>query len=164
VRRNTVLIVGHGGHGKDTACQILAGLCPLKNAGATSEGIYPFAAAKSGIPEAVLRAERAIYREMLAEFGDMLRKDDPARLVKDRFAIGGIANGVRRLEELNECIRLGLATHYLWVESDKIGPDSTLTFGWNDLPKGYRFRIQNTHGNLAIMVHDLASIARGIAA
>lgn len=157
---HSFLFVGAGGHGKDTACQIFSGITLLKNAGGTSLSIYPAVAKLLGFSVAEIIARKREFRPYLANKGDELREGNPARLAMDRLEVGPIVNGVRRIEELNECIRLELFTDYIWIEADTVGPDSTLTFEFSDLPTKARYRVLNKFGDLAPMTAQLYRIAR----
>lgn len=156
-----IIVCGHGGHGKDTACAMLEEISggEWKNGGATSQFIYHEAAKWLDMPVETLLANKSGYRRELAEIGDKLRESDPCALIRLAFARGNIINGVRRKEEIEACIKEGLADWYIWVEDASGKQDQTMTYGYEDLPHWARYCVWNTMGSLHLMQHQLFTIA-----
>lgn len=129
-----ILIVGHGRHGKDEACETLARATGWKNAGTTSLYLAPVVyqhlreIGYAGSPEEAY-AQRHQHRDLWRRLGDEYRKDDPARLVKDAFAAGDITGGCRGLPEIQAVRREGLADLIVWVWRPSEPKDPTLEFG-----------------------------------
>jgi hypothetical protein len=125
-----ILFVGHGRHGKDTACETLAAATGWKNAGTLSYYLAPYVAAKLGLSVADCYARRQEHRDEWRRLGDEYRKDDPARLVKDAFAAGDVTGGCRARIEIDAVRDQSLADLIVWVDARFRHPaDPTLEFG-----------------------------------
>lgn len=130
-----ILFVGHGRHGKDTACEALAKATGWRNAGTTSIYLTPYVVAeykKLGmhhlIQDAYLHRHR--NRELWRRVGDEIRKDDPALLVRESLKVGDIAGGCRGLPEILAVRRESVVDLIVWVDASKRKPpDPTMEFG-----------------------------------
>lgn len=89
----TILFVGMGRAGKDTACEHLASVTTLRNAGTTSKYLTKYVAAELGVPPEQAYAERHQNRETWKRIGDETRASDPTKLIKEAFANGEISGG-----------------------------------------------------------------------
>lgn len=125
-----ILFVGHGRHGKDTACETLAAATGWRNAGTLSAYLTDYVAKHLGIRPELAYARRHADRDLWRKLGDEYRKDDPARLVRDAFAAGDITGGCRARVEIEAVRRDSLADLIVWVDARFRHPaDPTLEFG-----------------------------------
>jgi len=131
VTTKRILFVGHGGAGKDTACEHLAAVTGLRNAGTTSKYLAGYVARKLGLPVDVAYARRREsdeMRELWYRAGNELRANGPSTLVRMALEHGEITGGVRDLEEILAVRREGLVDIIVWVSSDRVRPDPTVKF------------------------------------
>ncbi len=160
-----IIVCGHGGHGKDTACAMLEEISggEWKNGGATSQFIYEEAAHWLSLECRFLIEHKDSYRRELAEIGDKLRRSDPCALIRLAFANGNIINGVRRKEEIEACIKEGLADFYIWVSNRGIKEcDPTMTYGISNLPFNRSYLVINEPGDLEYMRDQLFTISASL--
>lgn len=158
-----ILFVGHGRHGKDTACEVLARATGWKNAGTTSIYLTPHVVAeyqRLGLHHLVrdAYAHRHANRELWRRVGDEIRKDDPALLVKDALRVGPITGGCRGLPEIRAVRDESVVDLIVWVDASKrLPPDPTVEFGpeWADVvvdnngtEDAFRYKIQRLGGIL----------------
>lgn len=127
VRR--VMVVGHSGAGKDTACEYLAEITHLRFAGTTSVYLAKYVAAWLGITVEQTYRTRHANRNLWHKVGNEVRRLDPARLVRESLEYADLTGGVRKIEELQACRREGLVDLVVWVANDRARPGPTLTFG-----------------------------------
>lgn len=114
-----LIIIGHGGCGKDYAAGYLARTKGLRNCGSVSAHCMDYVAAMLGYSDpARAYAERRERREEWAAAIDQYRKGDPAIIIREMFAKGDIIAGVRRREEFEAAKAEGLIDVTLWVEAD----------------------------------------------
>jgi hypothetical protein len=127
-----ILVVGPSRAGKDTACAYLAQVTRLRFAGTTSVYLARHVAARLGVPEQEAYRTRHRDRNLWHRVGNEIRRRDPGLLVRESLAHAEIAGGVRGLEEIAACRREGLVDLIVWVANDRVGRDSTVTFGERD--------------------------------
>lgn len=130
-----VLFVGHGRHGKDTACETLAQATGWKNAGTTSVYLTELVVAelrRVGIyarPEDAY-AERHQNRDLWRRVGDEARSQNQAFLVKAALCCGQITGGCRDWPEICAVRAESLVDLIVWVDASKRLPlDPTMSFG-----------------------------------
>jgi len=147
----TVLFCGHGRAGKDTACEYLAQITTLRNAGTTSKYLCEYVAQKLGLPVDVAYARRHESNEMRTFWynaGNELRGRDPTTLIRQALEHGEITGGVRDYQEIVAARDEGIIDIIVWVENNRVPPDPTVKFterecdlvivnNW-DLPEFYR--------------------------
>ena len=129
-----VLFLGHGRHGKDTACETLAKATGWKNAGTTSIYLTPYVVKeyeRLGMHHLIrdAYAHRHANRELWRRVGDEIRRDDPALLVRDALKVGPITGGCRGAPEVEAVRRESLVDLIVWVDASKRHPlDPTVEF------------------------------------
>jgi hypothetical protein len=127
----TVLFCGHGRAGKDTACEYLSTITPLRNAGTTSKYLCGYVAAKLGLPVEEAYRRRHESDEMRMTWfhaGNELREKGPTTLVRMALANGEITGGLRDLAEIVAAREEGVADLIVWVENDRVPKDPTVKF------------------------------------
>lgn len=125
-----VLFVGHGQHGKDTACEELARATGWRNAGTTSVYLADHVAKRLGVTRDEAYARRYENRALWRHIGDEIRGSDPALLVKDAQRVGPITGGCRGLPEIVAVRAESLTDLIVWIDaSGRLGPDETMEFG-----------------------------------
>jgi cytidylate kinase len=130
VRR--VMVVGHSGAGKDTACEYLAQVTRLRFAGTTSVYLARYVAARLGVTVEQTYRTRHANRNLWHKVGNDVRRLDPARLVRESLEHAELTGGVRKIEELQACRREGLVDLVVWVANDRARPGPTLTISPRD--------------------------------
>lgn len=124
----TVLFCGHGRAGKDTACEYLAEITFLRNAGTTSKYLTKYVAAKKGIPEEEAYATRHQERELWYHTGNEVREQGPTTLIREALKHGEITGGIRDLEEILAARRENVVDLIVWVQNDRVPADPTVKF------------------------------------
>jgi len=125
-----VLFIGHGRHGKDTACSALAAATGWVNAGTTSLYLANHVAQRALRPAAEVYATRHQNRDLWRRIGDEIRQRDPALLVKEALRVGPITGGCRGLPEVRAVRAESLVDLIVWVDASKrLPPDPTMEFG-----------------------------------
>ena len=122
-----IAIVGPGRSGKDETALWLGKHTRLSYWDATSRVIAPVAAARLGISEAEAWATRHDHRELWADLGDEMRRDDPAALARVTLAKGDICVGIRRRTEFRAARDAGLFGLSIWLARD-VPTDPTLDY------------------------------------
>ncbi len=153
--RTRILVVGHGGAGKDTACAYLAGVTHLRFAGSTSRYLAKDVAARLGVSEEQAYRTRHRDRNLWHRVGNEVRRQDPGRLVRESLANAEIVAGVRGREEVLACRREGLVDLIVWIDNNRVPRDSTVTFG----PEDCDLVVPN-HGSLEEFHRRLLRLAR----
>lgn len=142
-----ILIIGPADHGKDTAAEVLCGLMGWafrsSSLFATERVLLPVLGPKYGYSSVEECYEdrgshRVEWRDLIREYN----KDDRARLAKELLAVCNVYVGMRCHLEYEECMRIGLFDHVLWVDASKRvgGTDPSLTIPRDD---GYMKIIDN---------------------
>lgn len=124
-----ILFVGPGECGKDTACRWFGRHTRLIDAGPTSLLHAREIAAALDLPVEEAYRRRRQDRKFWREWLDQYTADDPARLVREAFRAGDVANGVRRAAELEYARRESLADLVVWLHNPSVPQDPTLEFG-----------------------------------
>ncbi len=127
-----IMVVGHGGAGKDTACLHLAAVTRLRFVGTTSLFLARRVAARLGVTAEEAYRSRHRDRSLWHRVGKEARRADPAVLAREALAEAEITGGVRDAEELAACRREGLADLVVWVANERAPRDSTMGFGERD--------------------------------
>lgn len=131
MRLPNILLVGHGRCGKDTACEYLAKITTLRNAGTTSKYLCMEVAHRLGLSEEEAYARRHESDEMRIQWyniGNEIREKGPTTLARMAFENGEISGGVRDYEEIVSCKNEGLADIIIWVENNRVPMDPTVKF------------------------------------
>lgn len=156
-----ILFCGPSGCGKDTAALMLCEITGLQYAGSMSQLIAPRVGELLGITAEEAYERRHEDRELWFRLGNEMREEDQCALVRAGFAGGGnLLTGARNREEVIESAALGLVDLFVWVHRE-VPTDSTLKYGWHDLPEDRRYWLDNTSdlANLRQEVQVLAYIA-----
>jgi len=114
-----VVFVGLGRAGKDTACDELSRATGWKNAGTTSVYLTLFVATRTGTNPVLAYNNRHRNRGTWRRLGDEMRRDDPARLVRDALAVGPITGGCRARVEIQAVRRESLADLIVWIDAEE---------------------------------------------
>lgn len=126
-----LLIVGQGRAGKDTACEYLAEITTLTNAGTTSKYLCKHVAAKLGLSEEDAFARRHESDEMRMLWyhtGNEVRNQGPTTLIREALQYGDITGGVRDYEEIVAARREGIADLIVWIDNNRVKKDPTVMF------------------------------------
>jgi hypothetical protein len=150
-----VMVVGHSGAGKDTACLYLALVTHLRFAGTTSRYLARHVAARLGVCEAEAYRSRHANRNVWHRVGNELRRRDPGLLVREALAHAEITGGVRGVEEIRACRQEGLVDLIVWVANDRVRRGATVTFDERDCDA-----VVANHGSLAEFHEELLRWAR----
>lgn len=127
-----ILFVGYGRAGKDEACEHVAFVSGEKNAGTTSKYLTKYVARVLRVSEEHAYANRHHNRGLWKAIGDEVRRDDPAKLIREALAVGPISGGVRDKAELDAARRENLVDLIVWVRNDRVPVDPTVTFAEAD--------------------------------
>lgn len=125
-----IVILGHGRAGKDTACEYLAEITGLRNAGTCSKYLAKYVAAELGVPESEAYATRHENREEWFRIGNETRERDPALFVREMLAAGDIGGGIRSAEEFQAAKAEGLFDVAVWIENPRVPVDPTMKIDW----------------------------------
>jgi hypothetical protein len=150
-----VMLVGHSGAGKDTACRFLAEFTHLRFAGTTSDYLAKYVAARLGVSVEQAYRTRHANRGVWHKVANELRRSDPALLVRESLEHADLTGGVRKAEEVEACRREGLIDLVVWVANDRARPGPTLTIG----PEDCDVVVEN-HGSLGEFRRRLVEMAR----
>ena len=150
-----VLVVGHSGAGKDTACRYLAAVTTLRFAGTTSHYLARHVAARLGVSVQEAYRTRHANRNRWHRVGNAIRRLDPGLLVRQSLEYAEITGGVRGLEEIQACRREHLVDLIVWVANDRVPGGSTVTFGPEDCDV-----VVPNHGSLEEFHRRLLRLAR----
>lgn len=137
MKKPTILIVGHGRHGKDTLAEMITKELGHKFRGssqvAASEVIYPLMRNFYDSPEDAFE-KRHQNRQLWASLIRDFNRDDKSRLAKLVCEGGYGYTGLRELEEVKKCIEMGVFTHVIWISRSVLPEnDPTMTFKFHDL-------------------------------
>ena len=128
----SILVVGHGRVGKDTACAYLAKITTLRFAGTTSLYLAKYVAARLGLSEQEAYRTRHQNRNLWHRVGKEVRKKDPGLLLRESLANAEIVGGIRDREEMAVCRQEHLVDLVVWIDNDRVPSDSTVKFGERD--------------------------------
>jgi len=124
-----ILVVGHSGAGKDTACEYLARITLLRFAGTTSDYLARHVAVRLGISLEQAYRSRHANRNVWHRVGNYIRKHDPGLLVRQSLEHADITGGVRGIEEIQACRREHLVDLIVWIDNPRVRAGPTVTFG-----------------------------------
>lgn len=128
VARPRICIIGYGRHGKDEMAAVLHGQGKLRYSGSTSWQALPFIARHIGQPQQIAWETRHECRQYWKDYCDILRKDDPCRLIKLALQTGNIVAGIRDKVEIEDAVGLGLFNDIVWVYRPGFPTDPTVTY------------------------------------
>lgn len=132
-----LLFVGHGQAGKDHALSHLENISVLKNAGTTSFYLAKYIAQRKGCSVEEAYRGRRDERELWYKTGNEIREGDPAKLLKEAFAVGDMlttddelhcvgTGGLRDFAEIKAA--KDVADLIIWVANMWVPVDPTLKF------------------------------------
>lgn len=127
----TIMFVGEGRAGKDTACEYLEKITLLRNAGTTSKYLCKYVAKKLGVSEEEAynrRHESDDMRILWYNTGNEVRNQGPTTLIREALQHGEITGGIRDLEEILACKRERVVDLIVWVENKMVKKDPTVMF------------------------------------
>lgn len=136
-RSMKLLFVGHGQAGKDEALNYLEQISVLKNAGTTSKYLAKYIAQAKGCSEEEAYNNRRNERDLWFKTGNEIREGDPAKLLREAYAAGGLlttddelhcvgTGGLRDFAEIKAA--KGVADLIIWVDNLWVPVDPTLKF------------------------------------
>jgi hypothetical protein len=150
-----VLVVGHSGAGKDTACEYLARVTHLRFAGTTRRYLARHVATRLGVPlEQAYRCRHA-NRNLWHRLGNEIRRRDPGLLVRESLEHADITGGVRGIEEVRACRREHLVDLVVWIDNDRVPRGPSVTFDERDCDA-----VVANHGSLEEFHANLLGWAR----
>ncbi len=127
----SVVIVGMGRAGKDTAGEFLSEHFKLRPPKSSSLNALPFVAHMIGIDDKTAYAERHQHREFWIEACNQLRAVDLTRLARWCFGQCDLAIGLRGKEEFHAVVRDKVADLTVWIDRD-VPNDPTVEFTRDD--------------------------------
>ena len=122
------MFVGHGRAGKDTACEYLAQITTLRNAGTTSKYLCKHMAQVLNLPEDVAYGKRHEMRMLWYDEANKLREKGPTTLIRQALENGEITGGVRDYQEIVAAKAEGLIDLIVWVDNNRVPEDPTVKF------------------------------------
>ncbi len=137
MKKPTILILGHGGHGKDTLAAIIEKFTGYTFTGsskvAAEKIIFPSTSHLYSSPEEAYkdrRAKRLVWKHLITRYNSV----DPSRLVKEVLSNCDGYTGLRAFNEVESCAEQGLFTDIVWVtRPDLEENDPSIDFGFPDL-------------------------------
>lgn len=155
------IVAGHGSHGKDEACKILARKTGLTFAGSSevmcSRVIYPLLKDRFGYAsEEECFADRRNHRDIWFNAICNYNKGDLARLGKLIFSEHNIYCGIRNKEELDAINEAKLSSCLIWVDaSRRVPPEdiSSMTVTKDDADY-----VLNNNGTLEYLEHGIDAL------
>ncbi len=147
MKKKTLMFVGHGRAGKDEACQHLAKVTGLKNAGTTSLYLTKYVAAKMGVSEEEAyrrRHESTDMRMLWYHTGNEVRDRGPTTLILEALQHGEITGGIRDYAEIMAARDENVVDIIIWVENNRVPADPTVKFSSAECDL-----ILENHGTLA---------------
>lgn len=127
----TIMFVGEGRAGKDTACEYLAQITTLRNAGTTSKYLAKYVAEELGwsMEEAYARRHESDEMRMIwYNRGNKVREKGPTTLAREALLYGEITGGVRDLDEILAIRAEGMVDLIVWIENKRVPKDPTVKF------------------------------------
>src|SRR5436190_12096799 len=115
-----IMVVGHSGAGKDTACRFLAKVTHLRFAGTTSDCLAGHVAARAGVSLAEAYRTRHANRNLWHRVGNEIRRRDPGLLARESLEHAEITGGVRGIEEVRACRREDLVDLIVWIDNGRV--------------------------------------------
>jgi len=153
-----ILILGHARHGKDTVSEILRDKHDFAfnpSSILIAEWIWKNYLPNEGYKSAMdCFEDRGRHRPTWFEAIATFNKDDPCAHAKNVLRGGDIYCGMRRLAELQECIKQGLFDYIVWVDaSDRHELEPKSSF---DIPKTYAGYFIDNNGSLEDLYVEVA--------
>ncbi len=131
MNNRTICFVGEGRAGKDTACEYLAQITTLRNAGTTSKYLAKYVALKLGVDKDTAYARRHESNEMRTlwyNIGNEVRVAGPTTLLREALQCGEITGGIRDLEEIRTARAERIVDLIVWIENKRVSKDPTVMF------------------------------------
>lgn len=153
----TVMFVGPGRCGKDTACAYVSQVTGLRNAGTTSKYLTPYVARKLGIndEEAYYRRhESDAMRKLWFDTGNEVRQQDPLLLVKEALKHGEITGGIRDYVEVSAVWLYRPVDLLVWIDRD-VPDDPTLKFD-----RGFADIVVDNTSSISMFYERLRNLCR----
>lgn len=155
-RKPRLIIIGHGGHGKDEVASTLCELLGLRNRNASylcaEKIMYPVMTRYSTVEECYADRvnNRQIWRSTLAAY----RKNDPARIARMVFEESDIYCGIRGVKELEAAREI--ADYVVWVDaSERLPTEPTC-----DLRASMADIIINNNGSKQALYDNVCRVAK----
>jgi len=129
--KNKILICGYAQHGKDTVAEYLRDRhgISFESSSYMAMDIFLYHSIRdifgySNKDECY--NDRVNHRELWHDLIKAYNSKDKARLAKEILAKNDCYVGMRAKEELDECIKQGLFTHYIWVDASDRKPEESI--------------------------------------
>ncbi len=137
----TILIVGHGRHGKDTLAELITKHLGFKFRGSSQVAaklvVYPFMKKfyknwKECFEDRLSDSRRQLWYNLICEYNE----GDPTRLAREVCKGGYGYTGLRDKLEVETAMAEGLFTHVIWINNPRLAEnDKTMTFNYSDLQR-----------------------------
>ena len=112
-----IVVIGHGGCGKDAFANCLHSKTGLAYSGSISWYMKSVVSRSLRVCEMTAWDTRRDNREEWASIIDKYREGDAARVIREMVESGSqIITGVRRREEFSEALKGGLIDHTVWID------------------------------------------------
>lgn len=130
-----VLVIGHGGHGKDTFANMLVEKYNLKFVSASEFAckhiVFPAMRANYSTAEECYNdkfSHREYWKRLISEYN----KEDKLKLVKEVLKESDIYVGLRDIEEYEECKRLELFDYIFTIFNPRVERESSYSIPLNE--------------------------------
>ena len=140
-KKQSILIVGHGRHGKDTLGDLITKYLGFKFRGSSKVAaklvVYPFTKNfyknwQECFEDRLSDSRRQVWYNLICEYNE----DDPLRLAKEVCKGGYGYTGLREIIEVEAAFEKGLFTHVIWINNPRLPEnDKTMTFNYSDLQR-----------------------------
>jgi hypothetical protein len=127
-----IMVVGHSGAGKDTACEYLAKVTHLRFAGTTSVYLARHVAAQLGVSYQEAYRTRHSNRNLWHRMGNQIRRQDPGLLIRESLEYAEITGGIRSIEEIDACRRERLVDLIVWIDNNRVRRSASVSFDEDD--------------------------------
>jgi len=129
----TILILGHGRHGKDTVAEILADLTGLKFRSSSEfcaeHVVYPNPKMQGYLDWQSCYKDRANHRNTWFNAIAEYNTPDKTRLAREILKVADIYVGMRNIAEYTACMEARLFDYVIWVDaSDRVKPEPATSF------------------------------------
>jgi cytidylate kinase len=150
-----IMVVGHSGAGKDTACLYLASITHLRFAGTTSHYLARYVAVRLGVSEEKAYRLRHANRNLWHGVGNEIRRRDPALLIREALEHAEITGGIRARKEIEACRSERLVDLIVWIANDRVPKSTTVQFDERDCDV-----VVANHGSIEEFHSNLLELAR----
>ena len=106
----------------------MADFSGITNAGTTNKYLAKFVAKDLGVSEEEVYASRH-ENDAIRRWYEMIRKHDPSILVRESLKNGNVTSGINFYEEAKAVKDEGLVNLMVWIENNRVPPDTTMKFG-----------------------------------